>query len=140
MPPERRAALRNGAGAGFRVRLMLPHSKRDPEKMADTIQEVLQAFANGELVVVTDDDDREGEGDLIVAASLCTAEKMAFITRHTSGIVCAPITQDDARRLRLDPMVAHNDSNHTTAFTVSIDYKPDGGTGISADERASCCR
>jgi 3,4-dihydroxy 2-butanone 4-phosphate synthase/GTP cyclohydrolase II len=88
----------------------------------------------------TDDDDREGEGDLIVAASLCTAEKMAFIIRHTSGIVCAPITTDDARRLRLDPMVAHNDSSHTTAFTVSIDYKPDGGTGISADERASCCR
>ena len=74
--------------------------------MAHTIQEVLQAFANGELVVVTDDDDREGEGDLIVAASLCTAEKMAFIIRHTSGIVCAPITTEDARRLRLDPMVA----------------------------------
>ena len=105
--------------------------------MADPIQEVLQAFASGELVVVTDDDDREGEGDLIVAASLCTAEKMAFIIRHTSGIVCAPpITAEDARRLRLDPMVAHDESNHTTAFTVSIDYKPDGGTGISADERA----
>jgi 3,4-dihydroxy 2-butanone 4-phosphate synthase/GTP cyclohydrolase II len=108
--------------------------------MPDTIQEVLQAFAKGELVVVTDDEDREGEGDLIVAASLCTAEKMAFIIRHTSGIVCAPITTEDARRLRLDPMVAHNDSAHTTAFTVSIDYKPDGGTGISAEERASCCR
>jgi 3,4-dihydroxy 2-butanone 4-phosphate synthase/GTP cyclohydrolase II len=108
--------------------------------MADTIPEVLQAFARGELVVVTDDEDREGEGDLIVAASLCTAEKMAFIIRHTSGIVCAPVTTDDARRLRLDPMVAHNDSAHTTAFTVSVDYKPDGGTGISADERASCCR
>jgi 3,4-dihydroxy 2-butanone 4-phosphate synthase/GTP cyclohydrolase II len=108
--------------------------------MAHPIQEVLQAFAAGEIVVVTDDDDREGEGDLVVAASLCTAEKMAFIIRHTSGIVCAPITVEDARRLRLDPMVAHNDSNHTTAFTVSIDYKPDNGTGISADERASCCR
>jgi 3,4-dihydroxy 2-butanone 4-phosphate synthase/GTP cyclohydrolase II len=108
--------------------------------MADSIQEVLQAFAKGELVVVTDDDDREGEGDLIVAASLCSPEKMAFIIRHTSGIVCAPITIDDARRLRLDPMVAHNESAHTTAFTVSIDYKPDGGTGISAEERASCCR
>src|SRR3978361_273386 len=108
--------------------------------MADPIQAVLQAFSNGERVVVTEDDDREGEGDLIVAASLCTAEKMAFIIRHTSGIVCAPITTEDARRLRLDPMVAHNESNHTTAFTVSIDYKPDGGTGISADERAPCCR
>jgi 3,4-dihydroxy 2-butanone 4-phosphate synthase / GTP cyclohydrolase II len=108
--------------------------------MADPIQEVLKAFARGELVVVTDDNDREGEGDLIVAASLCTADKMAFIIRHSSGIVCAPITTEDARRLRLDPMVAHNESSHTTAFTVSIDYKPDGGTGISAEERASCCR
>jgi len=71
---------------------MLPAPTRDPYQMADPIQEVLQAFAHGELVVVTDDDDREGEGDLIVAASLCTAEKMAFIIRHTSGIVCAPIT------------------------------------------------
>src|SRR5436189_6440529 len=105
--------------------------------MAHPIPEVLHAFASGEIVVVTDDDDREGEGDLIVAASLCIAEKMAFIIRHTSGIVCAPITTEDARRLLLDPMVAHNDSNHTTAVTVTIDYKPDGGTGISADERAS---
>ncbi|WP_439923139.1 3,4-dihydroxy-2-butanone-4-phosphate synthase [Nitrobacter sp. JJSN] len=108
--------------------------------MPHPIPEVLQAFANGEIIVVTDDDDREGEGDLIVAGSLCTAEKMAFIIRHTSGIVCAPITTEDALRLRLDPMVAHNESNHTTAFTVSIDYKPGGGTGISAEERASCCR
>src|ERR1700730_10641918 len=99
--------------------------------MADTIQEVLQAFAKGELVVVTDDDDREGERDLLVADSHGTADRMPFIIRHTSGIVCAPLTTEDARRLRLDPMVAHNDSSHTTAFTVSIDYKPDGGTRIS---------
>ena len=108
--------------------------------MAHPIPEVIEAFAKGEIVVVTDDDDREGEGDLIVAASLCTTEKMAFIIRHTSGIVCAPITSDDARRLRLDPMVAQNDSAHTTAFTVSIDYKPGGTTGISAEERNACCR
>ena len=136
LPRQRRSALRNDAGAGLRVRLLLASHKSETS-MADPIQEVLQAFASGELVVVTDDDDREGEGDLIIAASLCTAEKMAFIIRNTSGIVCAPITTEDARRLRLDPMVAHNESNHTTAFTVSIDYKPDGGTGISADERAS---
>jgi 3,4-dihydroxy 2-butanone 4-phosphate synthase / GTP cyclohydrolase II len=108
--------------------------------MPHPIPEVLKAFTAGEIVVVTDDDDREGEGDLIVAASLCTAEKMAFIVRHTSGIVCAPITSEDARRLRLDPMVAHNDSNHSTAFTVSIDYKPGMTTGISAEERTACCR
>src|ERR1700759_5345379 len=108
--------------------------------MADPIQEALNAFARGEIGGVTEAGAREGGGDLIVAASFCTSEKMAFIIRHTSGIVCAPITTDDARRLRLDPMVAPNESSHTTAFTVSIDYKPDGGTGISADERASCCR
>ncbi len=108
--------------------------------MPHPIPEVLKAFAAGEIVVVTDDEDREGEGDLIVAASLCTAEKMAFIVRHTSGIVCAPITSEDARRLRLDPMVAHNDSNHSTAFTVSIDYKQGMTTGISAEERTACCR
>src|SRR5262249_36798659 len=92
------------------------------------------------IVVVTDDDDREGEGDLIVAASLCTAEKMAFIVRHTSGIVCAPITSEDARRLRLDPMVAHNDSNHSTAFPVSLDSKPGMTKGTFAEERTACCR
>ncbi len=108
--------------------------------MPTSVQEAIEAIARGEIVVVTDDDDREGEGDLIVAATLCTSEKMAFIVRHTSGIVCAPITQEDARRLRLDPMVAHNDSNHTTAFTVSIDYKPGMTTGISAEERTSTCR
>lgn len=108
--------------------------------MVASINTALRAFAEGAIIVVTDDDDREGEGDLVVAASLCTAEKMAFIIRHTSGIVCAPITADHARRLRLDPMVANNDSAHTTAFTVSVDYRPDNGTGISAEERASCCR
>ena len=108
--------------------------------MADTVQEVLHAFAKGELVVVTDDDDREGEGDLIVAAGLCTPEKMAFIVRHTSGIVCAPVTADEARRLRLDPMVAHNDSAHTTAFTVSVDFKHGTTTGISADDRTLTVR
>ncbi|MBB4263595.1 3,4-dihydroxy 2-butanone 4-phosphate synthase/GTP cyclohydrolase II [Bradyrhizobium sp. CIR3A] len=109
-------------------------------EMTGSIEAALQALADGEIVVVTDDDDREGEGDLVVAASRCTAEKMAFIIRHTSGIVCAPITLEDARRLRLDPMIVNNDSAHTTAFTVSVDYRPDNGTGISAEERASCCR
>lgn len=108
--------------------------------MPASVTRALEAFARGEIVVVTDDADREGEGDLIVAATLCTPEKMAFIVRHTSGIVCAPITSAEAKRLRLDPMVAQNDSNHTTAFTVSVDYKPGMTTGISAEERTSTCR
>src|SRR5256714_3196054 len=108
--------------------------------MPDTIQEVLQAFASGELVVVTDDDDREGEGDLIVAAALCTPEKMAFIIRHTSGIVCAPVAPEEARRLHLDPMVARNDAPLGTAFTVSVDARHGLTTGISAEERTNTVR
>src|SRR5438445_7768251 len=108
--------------------------------MADTIQEVLQAFAKGELVVVTDDDDREGEGDLFVAASLCTSEKMAFIIRHTSGIVCAPLSGDEARRLRLDPMVSANDAPLGTAFTITVDVRHGLTTGISAEERTNTVR
>jgi len=101
------------------------------EKMARAIR----AFEAGEIVVVIDDDDRENEGDLIVAAAHCTAEKMAFIIRHTSGIVCAPMTAADARRLNLPAMVAENDAPHSTAFTVSVDYRHGTTTGISAEER-----
>ncbi len=125
-------------------RLNLPPAQhRRGFRMPDITARVLaaiEAFKRGEIVVVTDDDDREGEGDLIVAASLCTAEKMAFIVPHTSGIVCAPLPIAEARRLRLDPMVAVNDSAHTTAFTVSIDYREGLTTGISADERTATVR
>ena len=72
---------------------------------------------------MADDDDRENEGDLFVAASLCTPEKMAFIIRNTSGIVCAPLAPEEARRLHLDPMVALNDAPLGTAFTVSVDVR-----------------
>jgi 3,4-dihydroxy 2-butanone 4-phosphate synthase/GTP cyclohydrolase II len=88
-----------------------------------TVTEAIAAFAKGEIVVVTDDDDRENEGDLVVAASLCTPEKMAFIIRNTCGIVCAPLTLAEARRLHLDPMVASNDAPLGTAFTVTVDVK-----------------
>src|SRR5687767_14195873 len=100
----------------------------------------IEAFARGEIVIVTDDDDRENEGDLIVAASLCTPEKMAFIIRNTCGIVCAPLTAAEARRLRLDPMVASNDAPLGTAFTVSVDVKHGLTTGISAEERTNTVR
>ena len=100
------------------------------------VEAVRAAFAAGEIVVVTDDDDRENEGDLFVAASLCTPEKMAFVIRHTSGIVCAPLAADEARRLRLDPMVANNDAPLGTAFTVSIEARVGVTTGISAADRA----
>lgn len=106
----------------------------------DRIESALAAFANGEIVVVTDDDDRENEGDLFVAASLCTPEKMGFIIRHTSGIVCAPISAEEAKRLHLDPMVSRNDAPLGTAFTVSVDVRHGTTTGISAEDRTNTVR
>ena len=104
------------------------------------IRAAVAAFARGELVIVADDDDRENEGDLFVAASLCTPEKMAFIIRHTSGIVCAPLAPEEARRLHLDPMVALNDAPLGTAFTVSVDVRHGLTTGVSAEERTNTVR
>jgi 3,4-dihydroxy 2-butanone 4-phosphate synthase / GTP cyclohydrolase II len=108
--------------------------------MHQSVTAAIEAFARGEIVVVTDDDDRENEGDMIVAASLCTSEKMAFVIRNGCGIVCAPLTGDDARRLQLPPMVAANDAPLGTAFTVSVDVKHGMTTGISAEQRCNTVR
>ena len=104
------------------------------------VRAAIEAFTRGEIVVVTDDDDRENEGDLILAAVHATPEKMAFVIRHTCGIVCAPITGEIARRLHLAPMVADSDAIHGTAFTISVDYRHGTTTGISADDRTATIR
>ena len=109
-------------------------------QMSHHVTKAIEAIGRGEIVVVTDDDDRENEGDLILAASLCTPEKMAFIVRNCCGIVCAPLTGDDARRLVLSPMVAMNDAPLGTAFTVSVDVKHGMTTGISAEQRCNTVR
>ena len=103
----------------------------------DSIEVAIAAIKAGEMIVVVDDDDRENEGDLIMAASKATSEAVAFMIRHTSGILCAPLFEEHAARLHLDPMVARNDAPMSTAFTVSIDYKHGLTTGISAEERAA---
>jgi 3,4-dihydroxy 2-butanone 4-phosphate synthase/GTP cyclohydrolase II len=103
----------------------------------DSVESAIAAIRRGEMIVVVDDDDRENEGDLIAAASRITPEQMAFMVRHTSGIVCAPMPGDVARRLKLDPMVSANDAPLGTAFTVSIDYREGLTTGISAKERCA---
>ena len=108
----------------------------DQKRVVDAIR----AFEAGEIVVVTDDDGRENEGDLIVAAVHCTPEKMDFMLRHTSGIVCTPMPREVEKRLNLNAMVAENDSAHTTAFTVSVDFKHGTTTGISADDRTLTVR
>jgi 3,4-dihydroxy 2-butanone 4-phosphate synthase/GTP cyclohydrolase II len=119
---------------------MNDQSNRPEPEAGRRVTAAIEAFGRGEIVVVADDDDRENEGDLFVAASLCTPEKMAFIIRHTSGIVCAPVGREDARRLRLDPMVSANDAPLGTAFTVSVDFRHGLTTGISAEERTNTVR
>ncbi len=108
--------------------------------MRVSIPEAVEAFARGEMLIVTDDEDRENEGDLFVAACHCTPEQMAFIVRYTSGIVCAPLSSHEARRLRLEPMVSVNDAPLSTAFTISVDACDGLTTGISAAERAKTVR
>lgn len=105
-----------------------------------SVTEAIEAIAQGRIVVVTDDNDRENEGDLVCAASQCTPDMMAFIIRNCCGIVCAPMTSDEARRLNLAPMVATNDAPLGTAFTVSVDVRHGMTTGISAEQRANTVR
>jgi 3,4-dihydroxy 2-butanone 4-phosphate synthase / GTP cyclohydrolase II len=106
----------------------------------DRVEEAVAAIAAGALVIVVDDVERENEGDLIMAAAKALPEQVAFMIRHTSGILCAPLPPAEARRLRLDPMVARNDAPLGTAFTVSVDYRIGLTTGISAAERSQTVR
>ncbi|ADR52181.1 GTP cyclohydrolase II protein (riboflavin biosynthesis) [Candidatus Liberibacter solanacearum CLso-ZC1] len=99
------------------------------------ISNVIQNFQKGNMVIVTDEDDRENEADLVLPAIHCTSDKMAFIIRHTCGIVCTPMPSQNARKLGLNPMVLENESVHKTAFTVSVDSKHGITTGISSADR-----
>lgn len=102
----------------------------------DPINDVIEAFRNGEMIVVTDDEGRENEGDLICSAEAVTPETINFMITHAKGLVCAPITQDRAKQLGLRRMNAsHEGDKYKTAFTVSIDAAK-STTGISAAERA----
>src|SRR3954451_22244776 len=103
------------------------------------VQRALAALADGGMVIVIDDADRENEGDLVVAAEKVTPEQMAFVVRHTTGIVCAPMPSERADALRLPQMVTHNTDAHSTAFTVTVDAVGTS-TGVSASDRAATFR
>jgi 3,4-dihydroxy 2-butanone 4-phosphate synthase / GTP cyclohydrolase II len=96
---------------------------------AASVQRAIATLAAGRLVVVVDDADREDEGDLVGAAELVTDEQMAFIVRHSTGIVCVPLPASRADELQLGPMVAENTDEHDTAFTISVDLAGTG-TGV----------
>ena len=101
----------------------------------NTIEEDLEDLRAGKIILVTDDEDRENEGDMICAAEFATQENINFMACHAKGLICTPMSYDVASRLGLPPMVAENTDNHQTAFTVSIDHV-DTTTGISAAERS----
>lgn len=106
----------------------------------DSIEDALAAFKAGEFLVVMDDENRENEGDLIIAASHCTTEKMAWMIKYTSGYICIALPQSRLQTLQIPPMVSTNQDPHRTAYTITVDYSHGTTTGISAHDRALTAR
>ena len=105
-----------------------------------SVEDAIRAIAEGRMLVVVDDQSRENEGDLVMAADRATPQAIAFIVRHTSGVICAPMESERLDELQLPQMVQHNTESHGTAFTVSVDYRYGTTTGISAADRAKTIR
>src|SRR6266853_6522729 len=105
-----------------------------------TVPEAIADFKAGKFVIVVDDEERENEGDLVVAAQLVTPEHISFMTRHGSGLVCMPIISRRLDELGIAPMVEHNTSRLGTAFSVSVDARDITTTGASAHDRAATIR
>ena len=105
-----------------------------------SIEDGIAAFRRGEFVLVVDNENRENEGDLILAAEKVTAERIAFMVRYTSGLICLPMVGNRLDELEIPMMVMDNTDAHHTAFTISIDYAPETTTGISAADRAMTIR
>ena len=103
------------------------------------IEEAIQALRNNEIILVTDNEDRENEGDMICAGENVTGQMINIMATYARGLICTPIGSEVARRLSLNPMVVQNTDNHETAFTVSVDHI-NTSTGISAFERAETIR
>lgn len=105
----------------------------------ENVKKAIKALQEGKIILVTDDEDRENEGDLICSAESATTENVNFFATYAKGLICTPMSREIAQKLMFDPMVANNTDNHETAFTVSVDYK-DTTTGISAEERGLTAR
>lgn len=102
----------------------------------NTIPEILNEIKNGRMVIIMDDEERENEGDLVMAGSLVESHHITFMATHGKGLICSPISETIAKKLDLKPMVENNSSQHGTAFTVSIDAKENISTGISSSDRS----
>lgn len=108
-------------------------------KKFDTVEQALEELKRGKIILVTDDEDRENEGDFICAAEFATTENLNFMATYGKGLICMPMSKEICEKLKLPQMVADNTDNHETAFTVSIDYAGTT-TGISAEERGMTAR
>ncbi|TBU30060.1 3,4-dihydroxy-2-butanone 4-phosphate synthase [Dichomitus squalens] len=106
----------------------------------DPIEDAIQAFARGEFLVVMDDESRENEGDLIIAASAVSTQKMAWLIKHSSGYICVSLPGPRLDDLQIPPMVPQNQDPHRTAYAVTVDYAHGTTTGISAHDRALTVR
>ena len=106
----------------------------------NSVEEIVADLRAGRMVIVMDDEDRENEGDLIMAAELATPEAVAFMIRHASGIICVPMEENRLARLDLPQMVASNSESHRTAFTISVDLRVGTTTGVSSGDRAATIR
>lgn len=105
-----------------------------------TIEEAIEDFRNGEFIIVVDDEDRENEGDFIIAAEKITPEKVNFMLKNGRGVLCVPITLSRCKELQLDPQVSANTSLLGTPFTITVDKIEGCSTGVSADDRAATIR
>jgi 3,4-dihydroxy 2-butanone 4-phosphate synthase / GTP cyclohydrolase II len=112
-------------------------AENNKKQRMERVKKAIKAIGEGKCIVVTDSEDRENEGDLIVAAEKVTPEIIAFMLKHTSGMICCAIEEKRTEELALTQMVEKNTESHSTAFTVSVDYKHGTTTGISAKDRAA---
>ncbi len=141
--PARRSGRAASRGARRRPDAQPSATGQEPGQggvRLDPVTAAVAAIAAGQSVVVVDDEDRENEGDLIAAAQLATQETLAFMIRHTSGVICVPMVGDDLDRLALPPMTAVNEDAKGTAYAVSVDARDGVSTGISAADRAKTVR
>ena len=104
------------------------------------IDEAIRRYGNGEMLILVDDENRENEGDLVIAAEHATAEAVNFMAVHGRGLICVPITEARAQSLQLAPMCPENTALHGTHFTISVDAMHGITTGISASDRAETIR
>ena len=119
---------------------VLPLSGKPPTSSLNSIEEIVAELRAGRMVIIMDDEDRENEGDLIMAAERTTSEAVAFMIRYTSGIICVPMEEAGLVRLDLPQMVQANSESLRTAFTVSVDVKAGTTTGVSSADRAATIR